>query len=273
MQIYVSLLPAMRSVDDQVDVAVVIDVLRATSVMTKAIAEGAKSVITCQEIDEARALAGDMPQRPMLCGERQCKPIEGFDCGNSPAEYDTATVTGRTLVLTTSNGTRAIAAATQASQILIGSFLNLSALVQRVKSFEHLHLVCAGTNGEVTAEDTLLAGAIIDQLMHGQLMHGQLMHGQSGPDNLAIEDSNIKYSNTVELCGDDAILAHQLWEQWCPGDGLPTVDTLVDCLAKSRGGRNLINVGYELDLTLCAQLDSIPVVPQRVAINPPTFAK
>ena len=252
MQVYVSLLPAMRSVDDQVDVAVVIDVLRATSVMTKAIAVGAETVITCQEIDEARALADDMPQRPLLCGERECKPIDGFDCGNSPAEYSASTVTDRTLVLTTTNGTRAIAAAQPARQMLIGSFLNLSALVRRVKSVEYLHLVCAGTNGEVTAEDTLLAGAIIDQLMQKQ-------HKSD--------------SKTVELCGDDAILAHQLWKQWCPSTGLPTTDALVDCLAKSRGGRNLIDVGYESDLRLCAQLDSTPIVPQRVAINPPTFAK
>ena len=252
MQVYVSLLPSMHAIDEQTEVAVVIDVLRATSVMTKALESGAKSVVTCQEIDEARELARNLQPSPLLCGERECKPIEGFNCGNSPAEYDVSTVADRDLVLTTTNGTRAIAASQQAQQMLIGSFLNLSAIVDHIKSVQRLQLVCAGTNGEVTAEDTLLAGAIIDQLIRKQ-----------------VKDSAAE----VELCGDDAILAHELWKQWCPGDELPTPETLAGCLAKSRGGRNLIEVGFEFDLRHCAQVNSTRTVPKRFAINPPTFGR
>src|SRR4051794_40623441 len=88
--------------------AVVIDVLRATTSMVHALASGVESVRPCSEIDEARQLAATFPHgEAILGGERQGLPIEGFDCGNSPSAYDSTRCPGKTLVMTTTNGTRA----------------------------------------------------------------------------------------------------------------------------------------------------------------------
>ncbi len=82
---------------EHTDVAVVIDVLRATSVMATALAAGASQIVTCREISEAIVLASRITPRPLLCGERGCKPIDGFDLGNSPAEYTSAARSGSDL--------------------------------------------------------------------------------------------------------------------------------------------------------------------------------
>ncbi|NND98613.1 MAG: 2-phosphosulfolactate phosphatase [Pirellulaceae bacterium] len=255
MRLSVSLLPDSTRIDELADVAVVIDVLRATSVMTTALANGAQQLITCQEIQQAHQIASQLDTSPMLCGERQCKPIDGFDLGNSPAQYDRSVVANRTLVLTTTNGTRAIAAATAAKRLIAASFLNLSAVVAQLQQADWVHLICAGTDGEVTAEDVLLAGGII----------GQLRRGQSSPDQQAVNQQ------AVNLCGDEAILAYELWRSWF-ADQIPNSASLSARLAETRGGKNLIHVGYQADLDRCAAIDTVSVVPERIASSPATFA-
>jgi 2-phosphosulfolactate phosphatase len=229
--------------------AVVIDVLRATSVMTTALQNGATSVITCREVEEARRLSQAMIPPPLLCGERGCKPIDGFDLGNSPAEYTGDRVRKRTLVLTTTNGTRAIAAVERMDQVLIGSFLNLSAVVDRLRDYQHVHLVCAGTEGQVTLEDVLLAGALVWRC---QTTHG----GEPGDD--------------------DSVLALQLWRSWFPNeavqDCMPSAGDLSRRFRETRGGRNLLKLGLDADLERCARIDSLSVVPRRIEKSPATFA-
>ena len=247
MKIFVSLLPTLRPVSPSTDTAVVIDVLRATSVMATALANGAERIATCEEIEESQMVAEMIgKKRSLLCGERGCRPIKGFDLGNSPGDYKQDVVDGRALVLTTTNGTHAIAAAGPADQIITASFLNLDAVAEAVTSANELHLVCAGTAGFVTAEDTLLAGALIQSLFQRQL--------------------------GLELIGDEPILAHQLWRANF-GDQLDVdKELLAKCLANSQGGRNLIDAGYQDDLRVCAELNSANVVPQRVSTAPSTFA-
>ena len=245
MHISTTLLPAAIKVEQPIpQVAVVIDVLRATSVATTAAAMDAKSIITCREVADAFDLADQMEPRPLLCGERGCQPIDGFDLGNSPAEYDAGTVGGRELILTTTNGTRAIEMAT-AERMILGSFLNLAAVVDVIVELDRVQLACAGTEGEVTAEDVLLAGAIID---------GSLARNQQ----VTIDDASM--------------LSHQLWRSWFPeSHRSPSCDELTSRLRESQGGRNLVRLGYEADLERCAQIDRYGVVFERQQVDPNRF--
>ncbi len=243
MQVSVSLLPSEQTVDSTIQLAVVIDVLRATSVMTTALANGAQKFVTCQSIDEAKSLANSTDSRPLLCGERECKRIDGFDLGNSPAEYSADVVKDRSLVLTTTNGTNAIEAGRDVPKMIVASFLNLSAVVSNVCRFDSVHLICAGTNGRVTTEDVLLAGAIIGQA---------------------------ERAKELTLANDDATLARELWQSWFAG-AVPTQQSLASRLGQTQGGRNLIRVGYDRDLDLCAAIDSMDVVPVRTGVGPSEF--
>src|SRR5205807_9970970 len=120
----------------------------------------------CAEVEEARALAGQMRVgRALLGGERGGVPLPGFDLGNSPREYTAKVCRGNTLVLTTSNGTRALLRAAEAERTLVAGFVNYSAVCEQLRQdVRPVYIVCAGTEGEVSLEDTLLAGAFIDFL-------------------------------------------------------------------------------------------------------------
>jgi len=141
-------------------VAVVIDVLRATSTIVMALGAGYRRVLCTATPEEARGLRE--PGR-LLAGERHCRPIEGFDYGNSPRAFDEAR--GEDLVLCTTNGTPAILSALSAAEeVLIGSLLNLEALVERIPTGEDVIIVCAGTGGRFALEDAYAAGRIVARL-------------------------------------------------------------------------------------------------------------
>ncbi|MGI8801480.1 MAG: 2-phosphosulfolactate phosphatase [Solirubrobacteraceae bacterium] len=144
-------------------VAVVIDVLRATTTIAQALAGGYERVLCTTSRDRALELGAD---GRVLAGEEGCVPPPGFDLGNSPADVETAT--GRELVLATSNGTPAIvAAARQAEVTLLGCLGNLAALVEILREAvetEDVLLVCSGTNGRLALEDVYVAGRIVAAL-------------------------------------------------------------------------------------------------------------
>ena len=144
--------------------AVVIDVLRATSVMVTALANGAKQVIPVVSPEEAFAIREKMGDTVVLGGERNALPISGFDYGNSPLQYTSAVVAGKTIVMTTTNGTLAINNAAAADQLIIASFLNAEAVVRFIKDKEDIAFICSGTDGQFTLEDALCAGYLIEQL-------------------------------------------------------------------------------------------------------------
>jgi 2-phosphosulfolactate phosphatase len=140
--------------------AVVIDVLRATSTITQALAAGYERVLVAGSIDEATALRSS---ERTLAGEVGCARAPGFDLGNSPEE--TLEPRGAELVLATTNGAPAIvAAAACADDVLIASLLNLDAVCAQLTGREDVLLVCAGTDGRVSLEDVYLAGRIGAQL-------------------------------------------------------------------------------------------------------------
>lgn len=147
--------------------AVVIDTLRMTSVATAAIHSGCAGIYTCAEVEQARDFARNCDA--LLGGERNALKIEGFDFSNSPLEYTPDAISGRRLVMSTSNGTRAIAACAQAHRLLLGALVNAKAVAGAVSGEERVALVCAGTNGAFTLEDALTAGAIALHLPDAEL--------------------------------------------------------------------------------------------------------
>lgn len=153
-------------------VCVVFDVLRATTTMITALSNGAQALIPVGEISDALALRRERPD-VVLAGEREGFRIRAnlsggvdFDFGNSPREFSPEKVQGKTIVITTTNGTRAIKACAQAQAILIGSFLNLRATTNWLKEHlpAHVILVCSGTYEEPALEDILAAGAVCERL-------------------------------------------------------------------------------------------------------------
>lgn len=150
-------------------IVVVIDVLRATSVMLTAMKNGAKEIRPFKEID--KLMSYTKGQKGILkCGERNGTKIDGFDMGNSPLEYQPEIVHGKIICMTTSNGTNALVNSSYGKKILIGSYLNLDVLCKKIdKINEDLVIVCAGTNGEFSLDDSLCAGEIIKRLEYKTL--------------------------------------------------------------------------------------------------------
>lgn len=153
-------------------VCVVFDILRATSTMVTALANGATAIIPVAEIPEALAIRQQQPS-VLLAGERDGVRIRAFltggidfDLGNSPREFIRERVEGKTIVITTTNGTRALRACASAKKVLVGSFLNLRSVATwiREQSPPHLLLVCGGTYEQATLEDTLAAGALCEKI-------------------------------------------------------------------------------------------------------------
>ncbi|HEX5102409.1 MAG TPA: 2-phosphosulfolactate phosphatase [Pirellulaceae bacterium] len=231
-QIDVFLLPSLAEAENLTGrVCVVIDVLRATTTIVHALAAGAKEVVPCLEVDEARRIAAEIGPAAVLGGERAGGKISGFDLGNSPAEYTPGVLAAKTLVFTTTNGTRALARCQAAERVLIGAFVNFSAICGELAASERVALICGGTDGEVTREDALLAGAIVVELTQSR--------------RAALNDQ-------AEIAAD----------AWRTAVRLLTDRPLGMTLRDSRGGRNLIGIGHESDIDLAAQIDRFHIVPE-----------
>jgi 2-phosphosulfolactate phosphatase len=218
--------------------AVIIDILRASSTITTALWNGAGCVIPCGSPDEARNIRDASPKNSVLLGgERGGVLIEGFDCGNSPTEYPFSRVSGKTIVFTTTNGTKALLKSAAAETILIGAFVNRQVLVERLHADQRaVHLVCAGTDGEVTGEDVLFAGAVVESLL--ALQNGRW-------------DLN-----------DCAMIARAFWKQSAGAENDESLSVRIEsAMRQTHGGRNLIGLGYDDDIKLCSAVDSIDVVP------------
>ncbi len=164
VELYVAQLPQLLPKDWATGdaLAIVIDTLRFTSTACVALSAGARSISVAAEVEAARQLGNLLGPDALLCGERHCHRIEGFQLGNSPLEYTSERVKDRDLVFSTTNGTLAVAAAAGAQRILLASLLNRSAVVERIQQLqpEKVWILCAGTDGQIAAEDVLTAGAI-----------------------------------------------------------------------------------------------------------------
>ncbi len=209
-------------------IAVVIDVLRAGTTIIHALAAGCSDVRPCLEVDEARALADSMRAgRVLLGGERDGVALPGFDLGNSPREYTAKNCKGTTLVLTTTNGTRALLRAGEAERVLVAGFVNYSAVCEQIcRDPRPVHIVCAGTAGEISLEDTLLAGALVDYLS---------------------EEMEVRLN-------DGARLAWDCFENHGR--------ILLGALEVGAGGANLRRLGYDEDIQAAAAVDKFHLVPE-----------
>lgn len=148
-------------------VVIVVDALRATSVMVTATHNGVRAIVPVSEVEEAVDMARSLGnQRVLLCGERQGKPIPEFHLSNSPLEYTPDRVSGRVMVMTTTNGTRAILKAKDAKMLFAGAFLNAAAVARAARqNGENIAIICAGTAGKFSLDDILCSGCIISRLL------------------------------------------------------------------------------------------------------------
>ena len=145
-------------------VCVVIDVLRATSVIITALENGAERIFPFKDIETIQEKCRNL-KNIIKCGERNALKIDGFDLGNSPLEFTKEKVFGKDIYMSTTNGTKAIENSLSADKILICSFLNIQSVVKRIVEYgKDCVIVCAGTNGKFSLDDTLCAGFIIKEL-------------------------------------------------------------------------------------------------------------
>lgn len=201
---------------------VVADILRATTTITFAMANGATSITPVLTPEDAFRLAADQP-KTLIGGERGGVKVDGFNLGNSPREYTEAVVSDRQIVLTTTNGTRTLQACCAAERVLVGSFLNLRAVVDRLARVEgELIIACSGREGGFCTEDTVFAGACVAALGETQLT-------------------------------DAAETAKILYQTHC--------DDLLGMLRHCYHGRSLAGIGLGEDLEFCAQIDLVDIVP------------
>jgi 2-phosphosulfolactate phosphatase len=149
------------------DLVVVIDVLRATTTFVHALAAGCRAILPVGSVEEALEVQRNhLDDQPILFGERHGRAPEGFDLGNSPHEFSFERCCNRWAVATTTNGTRALLHSRNARRILLGAFVNYSAVCAEIEEeIGAVHLVCAGSNGTLALEDVLCAGAMVEALM------------------------------------------------------------------------------------------------------------
>lgn len=172
--LFTSLSPALLYLFDLNNtVVVIIDVFRATTTIATALYNGAIRVIPVAEVEECKRL-GNVISGSITAGEREGKVIEGLQYGNSPSEYPREFVEGKTLVLTTTNGTKLLhmAFAKSCAEVVTGSFVNVSALCNYlVKQDKDVILGCSGWKDRFNLEDTLLAGAVIERVKEHFIIH------------------------------------------------------------------------------------------------------
>ncbi len=213
-------LPAQwRALDEKhlrASACAVIDVIRATSTLLVALAQGAPSIRPVAGVDEAFALKAQNPAA-LLAGERGGQPLAGFDLGNSPREMTFERVGGRDVILTTTNGTQALAACQGARAIVTASFLNLDAVAARLREIGPPWIIaCAGYEGHFGLDDAIVAGALAEALEQDHPL--------------------VSLYRSVR-------------------------SELAATLLASAAGQELVKVGLEADVPICAELNQYPLVP------------
>jgi len=205
----------------------VIDVLRASTTIAYALHNGCKEIIPTSTMDAAIELSRKIGRDAALfCGEREGKKIEGFDLGNSPFEYEAEKIKDKTLIFATTNGSKAIVKGSVGVSLAVGSFVNFQAVFSYLSSNpDDLSIICSGKLDQFSIEDAVCGGLYIDALV----------------------------KKGVRQLNDAAYAALKLYEIY--------KDDLLEMLKKSSHGRYLIELGFEKDLHLCSEIDSLKVLP------------
>lgn len=208
--------------------SVVIDVLRASSTIITALANGAKEIVPVGTIEFAVKVSGGMfGGQTLLGGERNTKKIEGFALGNSPLEYEEKVVNGKSIVFYTTNGTKALTKAKFSENLLVCSFLNLSAVAKHLVSLKkNVEIICAGRNNFFSLEDTVCAGKLVSEIIS---INGDVEINDSVSAALALND---KYGKDI-----------------------------LKMLRESDHGKILLDNGFEDDIKYCSQLNVYDIIP------------
>jgi 2-phosphosulfolactate phosphatase len=221
----------------------VIDILRATTTMCAALSHGAKAIIPVASTEEALRLSQTIGSTDViLAGEQNCLKIPGFQLGNSPLEMSEVTVRGKTIIVSTSNGTKALLACQGAQSVYPTAAVNLSAAAEKARelreSDQPVAVVCAGRENAFSLDDSYCAGRLVAATL-----------GDRRPRR-GLNDAAIACLDLVRRYGDN-------WRR---------------PLAYSRAGRELIKLGFRADLLDAARLDAYPVLPhfheRRVTLTP-----
>lgn len=208
--------------------AVVIDVLRASSTIVTALHNGAKGIIPVEDMEAAGRISQNLDSpKYLLCGEKGGRKIEGYDLGNSPFEYSSETVRDKTIIFKTTNGTQAVKRSLMADEVLVGSFLNLQCIIDRLKETDQdIVLVCAGWGGRLALEDLLCAGNIIHILGNGEISED------------AFDGSKVAFG-LYEKFGDD----------------------IEQALRNSNHAKRLDDITENDDIGFCSQLNTMDILP------------
>ena len=206
-------------------VVIVVDIFRATSCIVTGLANDVKAIRPVAEIDETKVLGND---GYLTAGERGGQKVKGFDMGNSPFEYLEDRVKGEKVAISTTNGSQAIIKSKEAVEVIIGAFLNLEAIVDHILQIPQEVLIhCAGWKGNPNLEDTLFAGALIDEC-----------------------------AEELKPVGDSALIAHQLY--------ISSHENLLGLALRSSHAERLKGYGIEEDLEFCMEENRFAVVPRLV---------
>ena len=228
MKIDVHFEPAAPLPDLTGSTVVVIDVLRATSSIVEALVNGAQGVYPARSTEEAIKLASSLGRDDaLLCGESRGRMIEGFDLGNSPLEFSAASVAGKRLVMSTTNGTPAFFLAEDGVRVLCCSFTNLRAVASELLEADSIVVLCAGMEGLFSLDDAVCAGAL-----------AQCIRSDIGCE-VTLNDAAM---GAIEMALTFRINSH--------------------FLASTTTGQRLIEIGCREDLDLCAEVDRHSAVPE-----------
>lgn len=205
----------------------VIDVLRATSTIITALANGAKTIIPAASVEEAVKIAKNLERSTyLLCGERHTKVIDGFDLGNSPLEFSPDKVSGKKIILTSTNGTKVFDYLKKSKNVLIASTLNVSFVTNKMKEIDSdWCIICSGRDGFFDSSDAILAGLIIKNL-------------NKEVDELELNDA-----------GEISSLLYEKYK-----------GNLLNHLKNTDHGKILIANGFEKDIDFIAQVDKFPII-------------
>jgi 2-phosphosulfolactate phosphatase len=237
VKVFIFHTPELIPMDHQPDCAIAIDVLRATSTISTALAAGAEAVQAFSSMDELMRVSEQWPSGQRLrSGERGGATVAGCELGNSPLACTPELVSGKRLFMSTTNGTRCLEKIQQAKTVLAAALVNRSAIVQYLLSQqpETLWIAGSGWEGSYSLEDTVCAGAIVHLLSSHLKADGQL----------------------EKIAGNDEVFAAvALYAQW--------QDQLLNLLCNATHGQRLLRLDCLDDLKYCAQIDTLDVLPMQ----------
>lgn len=214
-------------------IVLMIDVLRASSTVCAAVHSGAKEVITVDSVDKAVALYSNLSREiRFLGGERNGVKLQGFDAGNSPTEYTADRIAGKSVVISTTNGTQIFQKCKSARQKIVLGFINIDAIIAHLvkentkEAFHRIDVICAGNEGRISFEDTLCAGAVIDRI-----------------------------SSSFGICemSDSALVAKNVYDTH--------KDNLLIFIKTRDHSKHLMEIGMGDDIDICLTNNIYPVVP------------